>query len=293
MRFQNIQGLLAGFHGDDPDPDVPELDRAGEEWLPRNARIPLHSHRDWELYLQIDGVSCWEGPDRCYLVGPGCLFLPPPGVIHALTTASRSSHHFMFAGVDIATVLGRIPDVSGAWNRSEIFFASDAARLIGPFRLLIREVSLNQPYRALGIRAAIDALIVEASRLMTDDREPSRYLPGHQAVSRAVQAMEEHPELPWRQKELSDTCGLSASRLQQLFTQQVGVPPRQFLLQVRADRAKGMLESTDTPITEIGIELGFSSSQHFAVAFRRIAGESPTAFRDRRRAMPGAPDSFR
>ena len=282
MRINTFRGLLAGFHGDQPDPDVPELDRAGEEWVPRSLRIPEHAHPDWELYLQLDGTSEWEVGGRRYKVGPGSLFLPAPGVAHALVGAEGGSHHFVFAGIDVARVRERLPEVGPIGRRGGLFVTPDATRLIEPFRLLIREVSLDQPYRSRGIELAIDVLVVEASRLMEEPRERAHYIASNRAVLRARELIEQQPGLPWRQRDLAEACGLSASRLQQLFTLAVGAPPRKFLLQTRIRRARGMLESTDTPITEMAIELGFSSSQHFAVAFRRLTGESPTDFRRRR-----------
>jgi len=284
MRIEYFPGILAGFHGNQPDPAVPELDRAGEEWLPRNYHIPPHSHSDWELYLQLEGVSFWECRDRCCIVPPGCLFLPPPRAEHAMVGHSRSSHHFVFAGVDINQVLKRMPEIGPLWIGGDVLVFPDATHIIDPFRLLIREISLDQPYRSLGIRAAMDSLIIEASRLMGGVGQPGRFVPSHKSVDLAKKLMEGRPGLPWRQQDLADACGLSASRLQQLFTQIAGVSPRQYLLRTRIDRARSMLAATDASITNIALELGFSSSQHFAIAFRRLTGESPTTYRDRTNA---------
>jgi AraC family transcriptional regulator len=39
------------------------------------------------------------------------------------------------------------------------------------------------------------------------------------------------------------------------------------------------MEYSDKTVTEIAYELGFSSSQHFATAFKRHSGVSPRQFR--------------
>jgi AraC-like DNA-binding protein len=46
-------------------------------------------------------------------------------------------------------------------------------------------------------------------------------------------------------------------------------------------RAQTLLRESDRNVTWIAAELGFSSVQHFATAFRRAVGETPTAWRAR------------
>lgn len=49
----------------------------------------------------------------------------------------------------------------------------------------------------------------------------------------------------------------------------------------RIARAQELLRTTDHHLGWIAIELGFSSSQHFATEFRRVAGMSPSEWRSR------------
>jgi AraC-like DNA-binding protein len=71
---------------------------------------------------------------------------------------------------------------------------------------------------------------------------------------------------------------MSPTHLAELFTRDVGVPPRQYLLQVRIERAKQYLTQRSVAITALGLELGFSSSQHFAATFKRLTGKSPREY---------------
>ena len=281
MRLMHSPSLLAGFHGESPDPAIPEINRAGEEWLLGRELVHPHCHHDFELYLQVDGTTWWEGPDRGYILKPGCLFIPPPGVVHTLRGCTQGRHHFIFAGIDIDVVLKRMPELSSAWDQKEIIFRSNGGTLLAPFRLLVREVALNQPYRTAGLRSTLDAMIVEASRIIEQGERPTLLVPSHLAVARAKTLIETEPQLPWRLRDLAQGAGVSASRLLQLFTKEVGIPPRQLLLQVRIERAKDLLQTTDTSISQIGVDLGFASSQHFAVVFRRITGETASSFRSR------------
>ncbi len=52
---------------------------------------------------------------------------------------------------------------------------------------------------------------------------------------------------------------------------------------VRLERAEVRLAETDDPVTTIAIDLGFRTAQHFSTVFRQRTGETPSAYRARRR----------
>ena len=279
MPYHHPPGLVAGFHAQEPEADVPELIHIGEQWAPRSYPITIHTHRTWEFYLQLSGESVWEGPERAYTLRPGCFFATPPAVPHRLMKARELKHHFFFAAIDLATVLTRLPTLEAEWRRDTIICVPDGEALVTPFRQLIREVSLSLPHRALGLRSALDYLVLEASRLLkrTDGAEP-RVL-RHPAVRRAQELLEHQPGVSWRLEDLARHAGLSANHLAECFTREVGVPPHQYLLQARVARAQEMLRQTDISVTDLALELGFASSQHFAAVFKRLTGQTARACR--------------
>ena len=58
--------------------------------------------------------------------------------------------------------------------------------------------------------------------------------------------------------------------------------PYQYLLDLRYEHAKALLKESSHTIAEIGAMVGFSRPSHFSTAFRRRAGMSPRAYRNRR-----------
>ncbi|MGW4096392.1 helix-turn-helix transcriptional regulator [Mycobacterium sp. NPDC004974] len=58
--------------------------------------------------------------------------------------------------------------------------------------------------------------------------------------------------------------------------------PYQFLLERRIERAKSLLRNTSHTVTEVSAMVGFSTPNHFATAFRRRVGVSPSTYRDHR-----------
>lgn len=65
------------------------------------------------------------------------------------------------------------------------------------------------------------------------------------------------------------------------------------LRRARVERAQALLRDTDWKLTHVAQEVGFSSSQRLATAFREVLGLTPTAFRANARGGVTAPVATR
>lgn len=81
-------------------------------------------------------------------------------------------------------------------------------------------------------------------------------------------------------KELSDVAQISPYRFVRLFKQTLGLPPHQFVLRRRVQRAQRMLEASRAPLAEIARNVGFENHSHFSTVFRSLVGTTPRAYRD-------------
>jgi AraC-like DNA-binding protein len=68
-----------------------------------------------------------------------------------------------------------------------------------------------------------------------------------------------------------------------------GITPHQYRIQARLDRAKRLLAEGRFSVTDVCMEVGFSSLGSFSTLFTRRFGETPTAFRRRVRASDLTP----
>lgn len=64
-----------------------------------------------------------------------------------------------------------------------------------------------------------------------------------------------------------------------LFKQSLGMPPHRYQTNRRMERAKLLLASHAASVTEIGLTVGFSSSNAFSTAFRKVTGHRPSDYR--------------
>lgn len=96
------------------------------------------------------------------------------------------------------------------------------------------------------------------------------------AVSDFLQALPQQVGEPWTVETMAEKSGIKRSQFTNLCRKLTNSSPLEFLLQTRVEAAERMLrDQPRRPILEIALDCGFSSSQHFSTAFRRISGKAP------------------
>jgi AraC family transcriptional regulator len=79
--------------------------------------------------------------------------------------------------------------------------------------------------------------------------------------------------------ELARLTRLSPTHFCSAFKRSVGLPPHQYQLHRRIERAKALLADPDRSVSAIALDCGFNLPASFATAFRKITGMTPSAFR--------------
>ncbi|HRE27123.1 MAG TPA: helix-turn-helix domain-containing protein, partial [Anaerolineales bacterium] len=74
--------------------------------------------------------------------------------------------------------------------------------------------------------------------------------------------------------------GLSPSHFSVVFGQAMGKTFRDYLTEVRIQRAKEFLRSTTLTVNDIAYRVGYSAPHYFSHVFRKVTGATPTEFRE-------------
>ena len=98
-------------------------------------------------------------------------------------------------------------------------------------------------------------------------------------VSTAIAYMRENYAGLYGVEELSESLGVSKSHLVRVFKAAVGIPPGQYLTNVRIDAAKQLLCHREYPLEIIASLCGFSGANYLCRVFKKVTGQSPTAWR--------------
>jgi AraC-like DNA-binding protein len=190
----------------------------------------------------------------------------------------HEKHHFLFACIDLNPVFARHPELRRPWHGLDAAWTPRGESAHYPFRQLMREITMDSLHRTAALRLAVDSLAIAATRLVEGANTVS-FLQIHPAALEARRMVEANPGHDWRVEQLASACGLSVSHFAHMFTQEVGVSPRQFIIRARIDMAKSLLESSGLSISTIALECGFATVQHFARAFKEATGDTAGQYR--------------
>jgi AraC-like DNA-binding protein len=80
---------------------------------------------------------------------------------------------------------------------------------------------------------------------------------------------------------LASVACMSESHFSRSFRATFGEPPHRYLQRRRVERALFLLRCTDRSVTDICLDVGFTSLGTFSKTFHAIVGESPTEYRQR------------
>ncbi|MBI3747374.1 MAG: helix-turn-helix transcriptional regulator [Chloroflexi bacterium] len=107
----------------------------------------------------------------------------------------------------------------------------------------------------------------------TADTHPDRHL------LRARDLADARYSEPLDVADLAGAAGLSRSRFSAEFRRAFGESPHVYLLTRRLERAAALLRTTDYTVADICMAVGLSSVGSFTTSFRRMYGQTPTAYR--------------
>ncbi|MFC4778668.1 helix-turn-helix domain-containing protein [Paenibacillus sp. GCM10023252] len=88
-----------------------------------------------------------------------------------------------------------------------------------------------------------------------------------------------HLDKPISIEVMAKRAGLSPSRFSALFKERYGTSPHQYLLQMRINHAKELLDRTELSQEEVAAYCGFADVHHYYKIFKQRAGLTPAEWR--------------
>jgi AraC-like DNA-binding protein len=102
-----------------------------------------------------------------------------------------------------------------------------------------------------------------------------------QIKTNIIQVVADHSTLENRtiSRFLEQTIGRDYSFLSQLYSSVEGITIERYYILQRIEKVKELLIYNELNLSQIAVELGFSSTQHLSNQFKKTTGMSPTSFK--------------
>lgn len=287
MRDKNVQMKRWATSGEAW--GVPELEMFGFDNTRKAIPLPVHRHEQAYEFVYIEsGKAGWEVERQIYETRTGEVFHSRPGETHRGSYDVIEPCRFWWFIVRLPeggpAAQGRCLGLNGEELNGLLGALNMLPRVTkpgaGPLRCLRRIRSAMQRsdrFAAIEIRLCLVDFLLQ---LCAAGGETETVPPDLQnAIDDVLRAGTERPEWSPGLQELAAQANVSPSHYHRIFKAYTGLTPKKYFEHIKISEASRLLRETPMPITDIAYRLGYSSTQHFAAAFRRFSGQTPTGWR--------------
>jgi AraC family transcriptional regulator len=134
----------------------------------------------------------------------------------------------------------------------------------------------------LAAESLANVLAVHLLRHVSAPRRPARGPDGALPQGRlraVVEYIEAHLDAGPSLEQLAAVARLSPYHFARQFKAATGLPPHQYVIMRRVERAKQLLQGGDLSLAEVAADAGFSDQSVFTRHFKRLVGVTPGQFR--------------
>ena len=248
-----------------------------------------HCHSHFEIYVQTKGRRRYFLKNRVYEIEPGDVVFIAPGLVHKTSNHDKNPHARLliefdekflwdmdaFLGnVDIKSCLSHIYT-----NGYYIYRNTETTDQIIHRCTRINDAYLSElPFENMKARFLVAEWILDLIRETAEDGMTTD-VGNRYKISEILSYINENYNKDISLKETSEKFYLSYYYLSRLFKEATGFTFVAYVNIVRVNKAKILIERTDSPIELISSEVGFGSQKQFVRVFKAMYGISPSKYK--------------
>lgn len=123
----------------------------------------------------------------------------------------------------------------------------------------------------------LDSLLILAARQSKIQSSVRRDTP--ELVLQLDEILRSNLAYQWTVEEMASLFGLGTTAFTEKVKRYTGFSPLNYLIKIRISETIKKLKRTNANVTDIALETGFYSSQHFSTTFKKFTGYTPGEFR--------------
>lgn len=241
-------------------------------------RFAPHFYDTYAIGVVDSGVCRVTTPAGAWFAQPGSLLCFAPGVLHRADVVSTTPYGYRLIYLSAAMLHSLAPELQ---RRSAPVFAAPVhadGALVATLRTAHQAMLTgNDRHHA---ESALVSTVRELLRVNATSAHAST------PIDRATRTLVDTTLAGFSRKlgervlleEIADACGVNTFRLIRTFRRATGIAPYAYLVLMRVNRARALLEA-GVPISRAALQCGFSDQSHLTRTFTRTFGVSPGRYR--------------
>jgi AraC family transcriptional regulator len=242
-------------------------------------RLFLFSRPPEELDLRYEGVKRHRPP-----AAGSVSLLPADSPAWVRSSGCKDELHLFLEQGLVSRVAAEAFDLDPARLTVPPLDGLDLPQLRGPMLAVGAELAAGAG-GPLAAESLANVLAVHLIRHVLTPRQPARRRAGTLPRARlraVVEYVEEHLDSSPTLQQLAAVARLSPNYFVGQFKRATGLPPHQYVIARRVERAKQLLQgATDVSLAEVAAHAGFSDQSQLSNHFKRLTGVTPGQFRTR------------
>lgn len=254
----------------------------------------MHSHYHYEILYAMKGTASVTAGNTKNILTKGSVFLVHAGVVHSVTaglgakvvSVSFDPVHLCTLGVAFERLPVILKKAASSLCAQALFTVGTIDENIAEycFSQCVSEANGSGYGYDIVINSSLGRLLIEMIRIwckagfVIDSGVSAEKLDMNSVGAYIVK----HCDEQLRVEDLAAKCGMSYSYFAKRFRAVYGQTCKEYIENVRIDRAEKLLLFTSHDLSFISQELGFSDCSHLIKVFRQHKGVTPRQFRIRK-----------
>lgn len=233
-----------------------------------------HTHHFTEIFYVLHGKGTFEILGRSFPIKDHDLIIVNPSVSHTEVSAKRDPLEYIVLGITGLEFHNLDNTDYSIQNFS--YYKDDLSFYL---KTLLREARSKEPNYGNICQNLLEIIIWHILR----QSEVQLAAASSKKVTKECRFIEQYLNEHFKEditlQTLSELTYLNKYYLVHSFKNYKGVSPINYLIQIRINEAKHLLETTNYSIAKIATQSGFSSQSYFSQIFKRMTNMTPNDYR--------------
>lgn len=267
--------------------------------LKKNNSIQLNSFPEtitesFRVYYVIDGKFEWNIRQQNHILYPGDVAVILPGQKFGASKNFLDVGTLNWINIKIEKLESNGKFIPGKWSSlskidcmaiGKIFLLNNNPVLLKMKEagVILHELKQELFNQQIGyttcVHKLLDKLFILIARKLTHQNNSYRDFP--QAFMKLENTLRQNLSHQWTVEEMAGLVGLGTTSFAEKVKNYTGFSPLNYLITIRISEAIKLLKNQDLNVTDIALDTGFYSSQHFSTTFKKLTGYTPREFKKR------------